>query len=78
MVDFDFIINSRSCVIGEKTLEKECIVCPNSTYALNITSKCFDCVDHADCSLGSFHLYPLEGYWRKNNLSDVLFECLTD
>ncbi|KRX04928.1 Pectin lyase fold/virulence factor [Pseudocohnilembus persalinus] len=40
--------------------------------------QCDTCPEFCDCPGGYANFYPLEGYWRKDSLSELIFQCFLD
>lgn len=67
----------RDCQPGEIRTDTGCNPCSTSSYSFNpADSACHPCFPNAECEgRTDVHLHP--GYWRSDNLTDELYECLT-
>lgn len=73
---------SRPCVLGQIIKEDlSCISCPKGTFSFidpnnenPKTQKCLNCPIEADC-YGLNLVYPKYGFWRKNNITLMFFNC---
>jgi len=74
---FTLNVESRGCLLGEKTLEFECVFCPENYYVLNISEECYPCVENAVC-YGGAQIYPKDGYFWMNGSSDKMYKCYLD
>ena len=69
-------ITLRKCLPGEYYVNSSgtCEYCSNGTYSLDPNSSCKPCPPSAICQGGS-HIAPLEGYWRENTSTDIIYKC---
>ncbi|KAL4455653.1 hypothetical protein ABPG73_014903 [Tetrahymena malaccensis] len=74
-----FFIEFRSCLVGEIKLDllnrQICEKCPDGKYSVSQKDQqCQICPESAKSCQGS-KIILKNGYWRKNNLSDVIVSC---
>ena len=64
----------RNCTYGEKINIDSCVLCPGGKYLIEPEDVCKTCPTGAMCNNGS-NIYPIEGYWRVSNFTDILYSC---
>ncbi|CAG9320351.1 unnamed protein product [Blepharisma stoltei] len=72
--DSSLYFKLRECEIGEALATKSCQICAYGTYNLAAGDPCKDCPASAKC-YGKNNIFPKQGYWRVNNLTDNFFKC---
>lgn len=74
----EYTILLRACDVGEMVNNGSCIVCPTGTYGKTQgISQCLFCPSHAECYGGS-SISVNDGYWKLNQQSDEIYECMID
>ena len=78
------VIDLRLCLRGEKrTASFACEVCPPDSFSVkNFTDStdkavCNKCFDGAICK-GGAKMGPAEGFWRLDQYTETVYECLND
>ncbi|TNV88178.1 hypothetical protein FGO68_gene13761 [Halteria grandinella] len=73
-------IKLRQCLVGEQMLQNgRCQICPSGQYSLESQTEpysCKECQDQVSECIGGKELYPLPGYWRSSNHTDLFLACL--
>ena len=64
----------RNCTYGEKYSTTSCIPCPPGSFLIEPDYSCIVCPDGANCPGGNA-IFPMPGYWRSTNLSQIIYPC---
>ena len=71
---FLFEVSMRNCQNGEMESRNNCIKCPQGEYSFSPQVPCKPCPLEGVC-LGNWTMFPKEGYWRPDPLSDKFYKC---
>ncbi|TNV88085.1 hypothetical protein FGO68_gene10378 [Halteria grandinella] len=77
---FQIALKVQSCQLGHKLLSNgKCQLCSKSTYLFDTQTEptsCKECQSQfSECPGGNL-VYPLPGYWRSSNISELFYACL--
>lgn len=73
--DYSLELGFRECIEGEVAKNNKCSRCIKGTYSYSpFDAQCTPCFDFATCEGGNKVVVD-QGYWRKTNLSTVVYKC---
>ena len=73
-IEKHILAHIRPCLAGEYNNSGFCQTCPESSYSLYASSKCYDCPSYMRC-VSQSRLCPVPDYWNANDKSTTLYPC---